>query len=137
MVVHSENPKPGRNGKSNGDVWFFVWLKKVVSEAISSTTRPETEVGPRLIQAVLGGQESGVSGVDEGVKITSLPLSKWGRYDVSECATFSDFGGADNEDVSENRNNLEGNDSSEVGDACPLTFSIDDNQVSLERMISS
>ena len=45
--------------------WFcqvLVWLKKVVSIAISSTTRPETEVGPRPIKAGLGDQESGVSG---------------------------------------------------------------------------
>ena len=49
-------------------VWFFVKLEKVVSEAISSTTRPETEAGPRPIKAVLGDQESGVSGGRRGVE---------------------------------------------------------------------
>ena len=51
-----------------GSVRFFVWLKRVVSVIISSTTRPETEAGPRPIKAGLGVQESGVSGDDEGSK---------------------------------------------------------------------
>ena len=78
----------------------------MVSEAISSTTRPETEPGPRPVKVGLGDQESGVSGVDEAAQNTSLPLSKRVRSAVSECATFSDFGRADNEDVSDNRNGL-------------------------------
>ena len=103
MVLHSEESKPGRNGKLNGDVWFFVWLKKVVSKAISSTTRPETEPGPRPVKAGLGDQESGVSGGWRGVKKSSLPLSKWGRLAVTDCATFSVFVGVYNENFNENR----------------------------------
>ena len=106
MVLHSEESKPGRNGKLNGDVWFFIWLKRVVSKAISATTRPETEVGLRPFEAVLGDQESGVSGGWRGVKKSSLPLSKWGRSEVSDGATFSVFAGVDNENVHENRNSL-------------------------------
>ena len=62
MVLHPGKSNPICNGKLNGVVRLFVWLKKVVSKAISSTTRPETEVGLRPIKAGLGGQESGVSG---------------------------------------------------------------------------
>ena len=58
----------------SGFVWFFVWLEKVVSEIIWSTTRPETEHGPRPIKAVLGDQESGVSGVDKGQKVIDLVI---------------------------------------------------------------
>ena len=85
----------------------------MVSEAISSTTRPETEVGPRQIKAGLGEQESGVSGGRRLVKKTSIWLSKRGRSAVSERATFSDFGGADNENVSESHNDSDATDSSE------------------------
>ena len=87
-----QRKKPSANGKLSGFVRFFAWLKKVVSEAISSTTRPETEAGPRPIKAGLGDQESGVSGGRQLVKKTSHPLSKWGRSAVSDRATFSDFG---------------------------------------------
>ena len=90
----------------NGGVRLFVMLKKVVSEAISSTTRPETEVGLRPIKGGLGDQESGVSGGWRGVKKSSLQLSKWGRLAVSDCATISEFVGVDNENLSENGNGL-------------------------------
>ena len=53
----------------SGFVWLFVWLKKVVSKAISSTTRPETEAGPRPVKVGLGEQESGVSGGRRGAKV--------------------------------------------------------------------
>ena len=54
----------------------------------------------------LGDQESGVSGGRQLVKKTSILLSKWGRWALSDRATFSDFVGADNENVGENRNSL-------------------------------
>ena len=66
------------------------------------------------IKAILGDHESGVSGGWRGVKKTSLPLSKWGRLAVPECATFSDFVGVDNENVNENRNDFDETESSEV-----------------------
>ena len=91
----------------SGVVWLFVKLEKVVYEAISSTTRPETEQGPRPIKAGLRGQESGVSGGRQGVENTLLPLSKWGWLAVSDRATFSGFDESDNENLSENRNCLD------------------------------
>ena len=69
--------------------------------------------------------------------MTTLPLSKRGRLAVLECATFSDFGGADSENVSENRNDLDGIDSSEVEDASPSTSSIAHSHVSLKSLIES
>ena len=109
----------------------------MVSEAISSTTRPETEVGPRPIKAGLGDQESGVSGGRRGVKNGSIWSSKRGLLAVSDCPTFSDFGGADSENVSENRNDFYGIDSSEVEDASPSTTSIAHSHVSLKSLIES
>ena len=44
-------------------------------------------------------------GLTKGKKI-SLPRLKRGRLALSECPTFSDFVGSDNENVSENRNRL-------------------------------
>ena len=61
----------------SGVVWLFVWLKKVVSEAIWSTTRPETEVGPRPVKVDLGDQESGVWGVNEGSKRSRFSSEFW------------------------------------------------------------
>ena len=78
----------------------------MVSKVISTTTRPETEVGPRPIKAGLGDQESGVSRVDEGSKNASISISKWGRSAVSDRATFSGFDGSDNENVSDKQNSL-------------------------------
>ena len=66
--------------------------RKWFPKPFSSTTRPETEPGPRPIKAGLGDQESGVSGGRRLVKKTSIWLSKWGRWALSDRATFSDFG---------------------------------------------
>ena len=53
--------------------------------------------------------------------MTTLPLSKRGRFAVSECATFSDFEGVDNENLSENRKEFDETESSEIVDAYPST----------------
>ena len=63
-----------------------------------------TQVGLRPVESGLGGHEEGVRGVDDGVKNASLPLRKRVRTTMSECATFSDFRGVDNEILSESRN---------------------------------
>ena len=93
----------------------------MVSEAISLTTRPETEVGPRPIKSGLGDLESGVSGVDEGPKNASISMSKWGWLAVSDRASSSDVVGSDNENLSENRNDFDETKSTEVVDACLST----------------
>ena len=85
----------------SGFVRFLSGWRKWFPKPFSATTRPETEEGPRPIKAGLGDQESDVSGGRRGVKKASLPSSKRGRSAVSECPTFSDFCGADNEDVSQ------------------------------------
>ena len=64
---------------------------------------PATQVGLRTVKSGLGGHEKGVSGVDDGVKSTSLPLWKRGRLAGSDCATFSAFRGVDSENASDNR----------------------------------
>ena len=46
----------------------------------------------------------GVFGVDEGVENASLPLRKRRRVAMSECATFSDFNGVENQNDGENQN---------------------------------
>ena len=56
---------------------------------------------------------------------------------MSECPAFSDYGVADNENVSENRNYLDGSDSSEVVDAFSSSFSIHLKQVLLKRVNKS
>ena len=66
-------------------------------------TRPATQVGPRTVEAGLGGHDAGVSGVDEGVESASLPLSKLGRLAWSDCPTFSGFCGQVNDFRSENK----------------------------------
>ena len=38
----------------------------------NDTTRPATQVGPRAVEAGLGGQDDGASGVDEGAERASL-----------------------------------------------------------------
>ena len=73
-------------------------------KAKSGTTWPATQVGLRPLESGLGGHDAGVSRVDEGVETTSLPLLKWGRTALSECAAFSDFRGSIDENVSEKRN---------------------------------
>ena len=56
----------------------------------------------------LGGHDDCASGVDKGVKKSSTPLWKRGRSALPGHATFSGFVGADNQFVSENRNDLNG-----------------------------
>ena len=40
----------------------------------NDTTRPATQVGPRTVEAGLGGHDDGASGVDEGAGNASIPL---------------------------------------------------------------
>ena len=49
---------------------LFVWVKKVVPKPFSSTKQPETEQGPRPIEACLGGHDDGDQNIDEGSKRT-------------------------------------------------------------------
>ena len=65
-----------------------------------------TQVGPRRVESGLGGHEEGVGGVDDGVKNASLPLWKRVRTAQSDHATFSDFGGVDDQNSNENRNGM-------------------------------
>ena len=88
------------------------------------------------MKAGLGYHESGVSGVDEWSK-RHHSIIEIGRSAVSECATFSDFVGSDNENLIENRNDFDETESTEVADAYLSTSLIRHNQVSLERLISS
>ena len=73
----------------------------------TDTTRPATEVGRRPVEAGLGGNDAGVSLVDAGVGNASFPLLKMERKKESECVTFSDFRGVDNEIIAEKENLLE------------------------------
>ena len=78
----------------------------MVSEAIfldnmgRNISRSEADQGGSVKPGV------GCFGGRRPVKNTSIWLSKWGRLAVSDRATFSDFVGSDNENVSENRNSL-------------------------------
>ena len=60
-------------------------------------TRPATQVGLRPVKLGLGGHDAGVWGVDEGVEHPSLPLGKRDRPVRSECPTFSEFAGVNND----------------------------------------
>ena len=62
----------------------------------TDTTWSATHVGLRPVESGLEGHEEGVIGVDDGVENASLPLRKWGRMTMSECAAFSSFPGAAN-----------------------------------------
>ena len=70
----------------------------------NDTTWSATQVGPRPVEAGLGGREEGVWGVDEGVEDASTSLRKRGRMALSVCPTFSDFIGVGNQNDSENQN---------------------------------
>ena len=50
-----------------------------------------TQVWLRRVKAGLGGHDDGVSGDDEGVEDTSIPISQQGRMAMSGHPTFSDF----------------------------------------------
>ena len=76
-------------------------------------------------------------GVDEGLKNTTLPLSKRGRTALSDRATLSDFDGSECENVSENRNVFDEIESSEVVDEHLSTSAIDRSQVSFQSLIAS
>ena len=71
--------------------WF---LKRVEGErAGNDMTLPATQVGPRTVEAGLGGHDDGASGVDEGVENASLPLSKrddWHGLIVPPSVIFVD-----------------------------------------------
>ena len=63
----------------------------------NDTTWPATQVGPRAVEAGLGGHDDGASGVDEGVETASPPLRKRGLEASSELFTFSEFCGKGND----------------------------------------
>ena len=63
-----------------------------------------TQVGLRPVESGLGGHGEGVRGVDGGVENSSITLWKRVLMTRSECATFSDFRGVDNEILRESRN---------------------------------
>ena len=50
-----------------------------------------TQVGLRPVKSGLGGHDAGVSGGDEGVEDTSIPILKPGRTGMSDHPTFSGF----------------------------------------------
>ena len=53
--------------------------------------RPATHVGPRGVEAGLGGHDDGDSRVDDGVETTSFLFRKRGRLAKPEFGTFSRF----------------------------------------------
>ena len=71
------------------------------------TTWSATQVGLRRVKAGLGGHDDGVSGVDEGVEETSIPISKRGRMTWSEYTTFSDFWAVESETDNAKQNHYE------------------------------
>ena len=80
------------------------FLKGVDGELAGyDTTWPATQVGPRPVEACLGGQDDGASVVDEGVETPSLQISKLGRLAMSDRPTFSGFCGQVNDFRSENK----------------------------------
>ena len=70
---------------------MFDWLIEFFNK--NDTTRSATQVGPRPVEAGLGGQDDGVWGVYDGVENTSIPLWKRGRTAMFVCPTFSGFNG--------------------------------------------
>ena len=78
------------------------------NEPERGATLPATQVGLRPVEAGLGGHDDGASGVDDGVEISSLPYCKRGRSAQSDCPTFSDYVGADNQFVSEMQSCVDG-----------------------------
>ena len=57
--------------------------------------KPATQQPLRSDKACLGGHDAGVSGIEEGVENTSLPITKRGRLRLSDCPTFSGFVGVE------------------------------------------
>ena len=84
--------------------WDGLWGESNRKRAKTDTTRSATEVGPRPVEAGLGGHDAGVSWVDDGVGNASFPLLKRAWTAVSECVTFSDFRDVDNEIIGEKQN---------------------------------
>ena len=109
--------------------------KKTKNELKRGTTWSATQVGLRPVKSGLGGDADGVSGDDEGVKMSSVLLSKRRRLAVSDHATFSDFVGSDNESACENQNCLNVTESYDFVGACSSSFSLNHRQVSLKRMM--
>ena len=70
------------------------------------TTWPATQVGPRPVKSGQRGHDAGVSGVDDGVKNSSILLWKRGRTAQSVHASFSDFRVVDDQNGRENRNGM-------------------------------
>ena len=73
----------------------------------TDTTWSATQVPVRRVKAGLGGHDAGVSGVEEGVSMTSFPIMKRGRLALSDCPTFIGFVESGNEDTSENQNRVD------------------------------
>ena len=116
---------------------MFVWLKKVVSEAIflDNTTRNRT-----WSEADQGGSgRPGVGcfgGLARGQKDIDLVIEMGTIGSVRMCH-LQCFVGVDSENVSENHNDSYETDSSEVIDANQSTVSIRHCQVSLKRLTKS
>ena len=62
-----------------------------------------TQVGLRTVEAGLGGHDACASVVDEGVSMSSFPISKRGRLVMSDCPTFIGFVWSGTENISENQ----------------------------------
>ena len=71
------------------------------NQAKDEPTWTATQVGPRPVEAGLGGHDAGVSRVDAGVGNASFTLLKRARIEVSECVAFSGFRGVDNDIIGE------------------------------------
>ena len=109
----------------------------MVSEAIFLDNMGRNISGSEAHRGRPGKPGVGCFGGRQLVKNTSIWLSKWGRWALSDRATFSDFVGSDNENGSENHNDSYETDSSEDIDVYSPTFSIHHSQVSLKRMNAS
>ena len=81
MVVCSQKNKPSCNGKLNGSVWLFEWLRKSNLETISSTTRVGAEIGFGDVEVVVGDV------VLAALKAKSRLYHKvdWGRATCRNC----------------------------------------------------
>ena len=67
-----------------------------------------TQVGPRGVEAGLGGHDAGASGDDEGVEKILIPIRNRGQMVLTESPTFRDFVPAWKDIFSENQNCIDG-----------------------------
>ena len=67
----------------------------IIAEKVA--TWPSTQVCPRTVESGLRGHDAGVWGVDDRVESASIPISKWSLPTRSDCPTFSDFVGVEND----------------------------------------